>query len=132
MTTDRRILALALLVPALSGLAACQKAAREPRPGITAHAGPYADGREHVETVRYNGRDYRVSMRRLPASDIFALRVAAPGRALGGTPGDLRIVSQIALSTLRHFACADGRRARPLPDTARHEKGTWTLKARCT
>ncbi len=114
-------------------LAACARPAPTPPVKVTraAHSGPYADGRVHVETVRYNGRDYRVSIRRLPASEIFALKVAAPGRALGGTRGDLRIVQQIALSTLRHYACRSGHRAEAIPDSARHAKGAWQMKARC-
>ncbi len=108
--------------------------ARTPTPTVheaAASAGPYADGRQHRERVRYNGRDYDVVIRHEGAG-IFQLVVSAPGRRLGETAGDGHIVEAIALSTLRHFACRSGARAVTIPASLKPEAGRWHMQGRCT
>ncbi len=81
------------------------------------------------ERVNYNGRYYDVSMRHRAGGHL--VRIAAPGRKLGGTAGDRRIVEQIAISTVGYFACREGGRARVVPGSQRHGAGRWEMMVRC-
>ena len=81
------------------------------------------------ERVNYNGRYYDVSMQRRGGGHL--VRVSAPGRRLGATAGDRRIVEQIAASTVNYFACREGGRAKVLPGSQRHVAGRWEMVVRC-
>jgi hypothetical protein len=59
------------------------------------------------------------------------VKVSAPGRRLGGTAGDERIVEQIAVSTVRHFTCRDGEQARVRSGSARMRDGVWHMVIMC-
>jgi len=96
----------------------------------TAPGGATVSG-TRTEPVNYNGRMYRVSFRQKSGPGHYEVVIAAPGRKLGGTDGDRRIVEQIAASTVRHFNCRDGHRARIVPGTQKHEKGRWIMQAKC-
>ncbi len=84
-----------------------------------------------TEPVNYNGRMYRVTFRQKSGPGHYEVTVAAPGRKLGGTAGDRRIVEQIAASTVRHFNCRDGHRAHIVPGSQKHGKGRWIMQAKC-
>ena len=96
----------------------------------TAPGGASVSGKR-TEPVNYNGRMYRVTFRQKSGPGHYEVTVAAPGRKLGGTDGDRRIVEQIAASTVRHFNCRDGHRAHIVPGTQKHEKGRWIMQAKC-
>ncbi len=120
----RAILAALLLAVLTAGCSSGQKGVRVART-------PYADGRNHVEPVNYNGRNYRVAFRYRPAISGYLVEVSAPGRALGATPGDRAIVEQVARSTVRHFGCPASRKGRIVPGSQKHVNGRWLMQARC-
>ena len=94
---------------------------------------PYADGVTHTEPVFYNGKHYNMQFRFAAAQNLYDVNIAGRGgRALGGKPGDERIISEVAASALGHFTCARGQKGRVIPGTVRHTGKSWNLKARCS
>ena len=94
-------------------------------------ASPYADGEELREPIIYNGKRYEVSFRFKAAGNLYDVEVTAGGRRLGGTEGDRRIVEQVAMSAVRHFACPTGQRGQVVSGSARHGAGAWGMQVRC-
>jgi hypothetical protein len=94
---------------------------------------PYATGKRHTEPVFYNGKHYDVSFTFNSALNAYDMTVAGDGgRRLGSTPGDQKIVEQIASSTVRHFACPTGQKGYILAGSSRYrDNGTWALQAAC-
>ena len=105
-------------------LAAC---AGTPMPEQTAPAPRQAAG-WRAEPVIYNGRRYRVAFRRR-ADGQFDVRISAPGRRLGHTAGDGRIMRAVAEAAVHHFHCRSSQTAR-LRDL-RPENGRWLMVASC-
>ncbi len=58
-------------------------------------------------------------------------RVSAPGRRLGATRGDARIVAQVAASTVQHFTCRDGQKAHVRPGSLQPRNGHWLMLVDC-
>jgi hypothetical protein len=94
-------------------------------------ASPYADGEELREPIIYNGKRYEVSFRFRAAGNLYDVEVTAKGRKLGGTDGDRRIVEQVAMSAVRHFACPTGQRSQVVSGSARHGASAWGMQVRC-
>jgi hypothetical protein len=93
---------------------------------------PYADGRGRAEPVFYNGKRYKLGFTYRASRNVYDLRVSGNGgRKLGSTPGDEKIVHNMASSALAHFACARGQKAVITPGTSRHANGMWHMQARC-
>ncbi len=118
-------MAVMAVLAMLGGCADAGKQKIETSPGGAAVSG------SRTEPVNYNGRMYRVTFRQKSGPGHYEVTVAAPGRKLGGTDGDRRIVEQIAVSTVRHFNCRDGHHARIVPGSQKHEKGRWIMQAKC-
>ncbi|HHN66443.1 MAG TPA: hypothetical protein ENK15_00180 [Thermopetrobacter sp.] len=115
-----------IAVPGLIVAACAQGGGPEKAPRL--EAGPVKAAAARREPVIYNGRRYVVTFRK--AGEGWLTTVAAPGRALGGTEGDRRIVEQIARSTVRHYTCRDGQKGR-VRGPARHHDGVWRMTIRC-
>ncbi len=122
------LLPTAALVISAAVLSSCSNAGND---AIRTAPGGAAVSGTRTEPVNYNGRMYRVTFRQKSGPGHYEVVVAAPGRKLGGTDGDRKIVEQIAASTVRHFNCRDGHRARIVPGTQRHENGRWVMQAKC-
>ncbi len=116
----------AVLPALLIALAACEK-----KKTAAIVASPYGDGVEHREPVFFTGKHYNVTFRYIAARASYDMKVEGQGRKLGGGPGDLQIVEQVASSALSHFACPTKQRAQIIPETASHVAGAWILQARC-
>ncbi len=111
-------------------LAACAAPQHAPSPLSDATRATSAQGGGwRSEPVIYNGRRYAVSFRNAGAN-ARQVRVAAPGRRLGATRGDGRIVSQIASSTVAHFTCRSGK-ARLRPGSLKPRDGRWHMLVDC-
>lgn len=85
-------------------------------------------GRWRTEPVIYNGRRYALSWRKTPG-DAFEARIAAPGRKLGATKGDARIIREVAGAAMHHFNCKSSERARV--SALRPVNGRWEMLVRC-
>ncbi len=81
-----------------------------------------------TEPVIYNGRRYQVAFRRR-AGGTFAVRISAPGRRLGATAGDGRIMRAVAEAAVHHFHCRSSQKARLR--NPRPENGRWLMEASC-
>lgn len=115
----------------LLGLGVAATACQE-KPAVPVAVSPYANGAQHTEPVVYNGRPYEVSFRFDVAAKHYEVEVAGKDRNLGASPGDQRIVEQVAASTVRHFACPTGQRGEIVPGSARHSGAAWAMRARCS
>jgi len=82
------------------------------------------------EPVIYNGRRYTVSFRKT-GHNARVVKVGAPGRKLGTSAGDRRIVAQIATSAIRHFTCRDGQKAHVRPGSLRAQGEQWLMRVDC-
>ena len=87
-----------------------------------------ANGGGRTEPVIYNGRRYRVAFRQVAARR-FLVRISAPGRRLGATEGDRRIIRAVAEAAVHHFHCRSSQKAR-LRDL-RPDNGRWLMVAIC-
>ncbi len=125
----RKILPTVLLAAVAATSAGCAK--KDAAPAVGAAPGGAKVSGVRTEPVNYNGRMYRVSFRQKDGPGHYVVTVAAPGRKLGGTDGDRKIVERIAMSTVRHFNCRDGHKARIVPGTQKHANGRWIMQARC-
>ena len=98
--------------------------------GVTERGPAMAPGAQdwRTEPVIYNGRRYQVAFRQRGAGH-FDVRISAPGRRLGHTAGDGRIVRAVAAAAVHHFRCRSSQQAR-LHDV-RAENGRWVMKASC-
>ena len=83
-----------------------------------------------TEPVIFNGRRYTVSFRKTGRNTRLA-KVRAPGRRLGTSRGDGRIVAEVAASTVHHFTCRDSQRAGVLPGSLRPAHGAWLMTITC-
>jgi len=93
---------------------------------------PYASGQTKVEPVFYNGKHYKMKFRYIATQDVYDVNISGKGgRLLGGKSGDQTIVSDVASSAIRHFACARTQKARIVPGTIRHTGSSWNMKAKC-
>ena len=93
---------------------------------------PYASGKTKVEPVFYNGKRYTMKFRYIATQDVYDVNISGKGgRLLGGKSGDQTIVSDVASSAIRHFACARTQKARIVPGTISHTGSSWNMKARC-
>ena len=110
-------------------LAAC--AAEQQQPVLTnapAKKQAHATG-WRTEPIIYNGRRYAVSFRNTGGSS-RQVKVAAPGRKLGATRGDGRVVEQVASSTVAHFTCKSGK-ARVRAGSMKPVDGSWRMIVDC-
>ena len=107
-------------------LSACEQPSR-----VEVAVSPYADGQEHVEPIVFNGKRYDVSFRFRPAGNHYEVTVQGKGRKLGATPGDRQIVEQVAVSAVRHFACATGQRGEVVAGSPQHGGSAWGMQVRC-
>lgn len=122
------------LAAVCSVLLAAGCAAEKPRLAVPVNTNPspYASGKAHVEPLFYNGKTYQVRMQHVVAEQVFHVNVSAPGRTLGNTPGDERIVSEVGRNAVNHFACPDGQRARLDPGSAKPAVNAgWDMRVRC-
>lgn len=99
--------------------------------GATIVTSPYANGEEQKEPIIYNGKRYEVSFRFQAAGNLYDVEVTAERRKLGGTEGDRRVVEQVAMSAVRHFACPTGQRSQVVSGSARHGGSGWGMQVRC-
>ena len=123
-----------LCVAVCCTLLAAGCAAEKPRLAVPVNTNPspYASGKAHVEPLFYNGKTYQVRMQHVLAEQVFHVNVSAPGRTLGNTPGDERIVSEVGRNAVNHFACPDGQRARLDPGSAKPAVNAgWDMRVRC-
>ena len=106
-------------------LAACARA-----PAISEQAAPITAKTAgwRTEPVIYNGRHYRVAFRKR-ADGRYDVRISAPGRRLGHTPGDGRIMRAVAEAAVHHFHCRSSETARLR--NLRPENGRWLMEASC-
>lgn len=119
----RQMIPAILLVLVVGGCAA-----QKPRVSQS----PYGNGVTHSEPVFYNGKHYKVSLRYNAGLNVYAVAVRGKGgRKLGGTPGDRKIVADMARSAVAHFGCARGQKAAIVPGTPRHAAGIWHMQAKC-
>jgi len=122
-------------IAGLAALALLGACAQQPMPedAPVPQARPQAAGSAagwRTEPVIYNGRRYAVAFRRVGARERL-VKISAPGRRLGSTKGDGRVVAQIATSAVHHFTCRDGQAARVKPGSLRARGGAWTLVVIC-
>ena len=82
-----------------------------------------------AEPVIYNGRRYRVAFRKR-ADGRYDVRISAPGRRLGHTAGDGRIMRAVAEAAVHHFHCRSSQEVRLR--NLRPEKGRWLMEASCS
>ncbi len=108
-------------------LSGCEK----PPSGVTIVSSPYADGVEHVEPIVYNGKRYDVSFRFKASDNHYDVTVEGRGRKIGATAGDQKIVEQVAISAVRHFACPTGQRGQVVSGSAQHAGSGWAMRVRC-
>lgn len=127
----RHLLRLAIAGMAVAVLAGC--AAERPKLVVAnTNPSPYASGNIHTEPLFYNGKTYQVRMQHVVAEQVFNVNVSAPGRLLGKTAGDERIVSEVGRNAVRHFACSDSQRAQVEPGSARPAVNAgWDMRVRC-
>ena len=85
----------------------------------------------HSEPVFYNDKHYMVDFSYSSAHSAYTVKVSGKGRSLGGTDGDRKIIEQIAISAVRHFACPSRLKGHVVPGTTRHTGTAWQLRARC-
>ena len=81
-----------------------------------------------TEPVVFNGKRYNVAWRQTVAGT-YVVRISAPGRRLGATKGDERIMREVAGAAIRHFNCKSSQRARV--GLTRAVRGRWELIVRC-
>ena len=106
-------------------LAACTSTTAVPAPEVPA---PRKVAGWRTEPVIYNGRRYRVAFRKREDGQ-FDVRISAPGRQLGHSAGDGRIMRAVAEAAVHHFHCRSSQTAR-LHDV-RPENGRWLMVASC-
>jgi hypothetical protein len=99
--------------------------------GVVIVSSPYADGAEHVEPIVYNGKRYDVSFRFQATGNVYDVRVEGRGRKLHSTAGDQKIVEQVGLSAVRHFACPTGQRGHVVSGSPQHGDDAWKMRIRC-
>ncbi len=119
-----------MLTVAAMALAGCEK--RAEAPPLVLKAPDPAEFRAKVgwrtEPVVFNGKRYDVAWRRtVPGS--FVVRISAPGRRLGSTKEDERIMREVAGAAIRHFNCKSSQRARVT--LMRAVRGRWEMLVRC-
>lgn len=103
-----------------------------PRPEARIISAPPGDEKvSHSEPVFYNGKHYKVDFKYSRDLNAYAVKVTGKGRSLGSTEGDRKIVEQIALSTVRHFACPSRFKGQVVPGTSKHTGSAWEMQARC-
>ena len=110
-------------------LAGCKETVQAP--GLVLEAPPPGKTRAapwREEPVIYNGRRYLLRWRKTPG-DAFEARIAAPGRRLGTTKGDERIIREVAGAAMHHFNCRSSERARV--SALRPVNGRWEMLVRC-
>ncbi len=113
-------------------LAGCARREELPPPPVAKKARPastHATG-WRTEPVIYNGRRYAVSFRQT-GRHTRLVKVSAPGRKLGATKGDGRIIAEVATSTVHHYTCRDSQRASLRPGSLRPRNGQWRMTVVC-
>ncbi|MGE0210496.1 MAG: hypothetical protein AB7S41_02275 [Parvibaculaceae bacterium] len=113
------------LLAASLPLAACDK------PAARIVSQPQQPDVSHSEPVYYNGKHYMVDFAFSRPQNAYQVKVSGKGRSLGGEEGDRKIIEQIAISAVRHFACPDRAKGQVVPGTTRHTGSAWQLQARC-
>ena len=110
-------------------LAGCREGA--PASGIVLEAPPPEAARPtgwRTEPVIFNGHRYLLRWRRTPG-DAYEARISAPGRRLGATEGDERVVREVAAAAMHHFNCRSREQARV--SALRPVNGRWEMLVRC-
>ncbi len=118
---------LTVLLGASLILASCES----PKPAQIVSQPPINDSASHSEPVYYNGKHYKVDFKFSRPHNAFNVKVSGAGRKLGSGEGDQKIVEQIAISAVRHFACPGRTKGQVVPGTTRHTGSAWELQARC-
>ena len=117
------MLALAAAVP----LAGCKTDGTGSVYGTSATSGV-----AHTEPVHFNGQRYSVTFQYRSSLSGYAVTVRRPKQPLRNTKGDRSSAVEVATSSVSHFACPNGQRAKMVPGTAVFaEAKTWSIKARC-
>ena len=116
----------------LTGLTVSACASEKPKLAmVNANPSPYAQGQAHTEPLFYNGRTYQVQFRHIVAEQVFDVNVSAPGRSLGKTPADSRIVSEVGRNAINHFACKDDQKAQIVDGSVQPGTVGWKMRAQC-
>lgn len=120
------IIRTSFALAALIGLAACQ----------TTTGSVYGDratsGTAHTEPVHFNGQRYNVTFKYQSSFSGYDVSVVRPARPLRDSGSDKTASMEVMTSSLAHFACANGQKAKVTPGSAAYAAGNaWTLKARC-
>lgn len=102
-----------------------------PKSSVTVLSSPYSDGGEHTEPVFFTGRHYDLTFRFDAGDAAYHVNVKGRDTAFSGSEKDGETAKQIVASALSHFACPTKQRAAVMPGTARHDAGSWVMKARC-
>ena len=86
----------------------------------------------HTEPVHFNGQRYSVTFRYQSGLAGYDVTVRRPKRPLKNTKGDRSSAVEVATSSVSHFACPNGQRAKMVPGSAAFAASkVWSLKARC-
>lgn len=115
-----------LILAAGLALTGCDKA-----PAAKIVSQPQQPDVSRSEPVNYNGKHYTVDFAYSRTQNAYQVKISGKGRLLGGEDGDRKIVEQIAVSAVRHFACPDRAKGQVVPGTTRHTGSAWELQARC-
>ena len=121
-----RITCFFLVLTALIGLGGCQ----------TTTGSVYGDratsGVAHTEPVHFNGQRYRVTFTYQSSFSGYDVSVVRPASPLRDSGRDKSASVEVMTSSLAHFACANGQKAKVTPGSTAFATGNaWTLKARC-
>ena len=89
-------------------------------------------GVEHTEPVQFNGQRYNVTFKYQSSFSGYDVSVRRPKQPLRDTKKDKDASLEVMTSSLSHFACANGQKAKLTPGSASYsDKKVWALKARC-
>ena len=91
-----------------------------------------SNGVAHTEPVHFNGQRYSVTFQYQSGLAGYDVTVRRPKRPLKNTKGDRSSAVEVATSSVSHFACPNGQRAKMVPGSAAFAASkVWSLKARC-
>ena len=90
------------------------------------------NGVAHTEPVHFNGQRYSVTFQYKSSLSGYDVTVLRQKRPLKNTKGDRSSAVEVATSSVSHFACPNGQRAKTVPGSvAFTAPKSWSLKARC-
>jgi hypothetical protein len=116
-----KMLYVVLLLPALAGCSQTDNGVRISAEKPVTPAAPVQKAR--IEPIFYNGKTYQLRMS--PADGgVFDMSVA------GMSAGQQKDAVAVATSSLRYFACPDGKTGK-LTNQPRYLESSWKMSARC-